>query len=41
MKVFELYGLNKEEINYVLGKHEKLVSSVLKPQKESLFTYGL
>jgi Alw26I/Eco31I/Esp3I family type II restriction m6 adenine DNA methyltransferase len=41
MKIFELYGLNKEEINYVLGKHEKLVGSVLKPQKESLFTYGI
>ena len=40
-KVFELYGLNEEEINYVLGKHEKLVSFISKPQKESLFAYGL
>jgi len=41
MKVFEMYGLNKEEMNYVLGKHEKLISSIFKPQKESLFAYGL
>src|SRR3989344_649842 len=40
-KVFELYGLNEEEINYVLGKHEKLVSFISKSQKESLFAYGL
>lgn len=40
-KVFELYGLNKEEINYVLGKHKKLVISIHKPQKQSLFAYGI
>ncbi|KKS70518.1 MAG: Type II restriction m6 adenine DNA methyltransferase, Alw26I/Eco31I/Esp3I family domain protein [Candidatus Magasanikbacteria bacterium GW2011_GWE2_42_7] len=40
-KVFELYGLNTEEINYVLGKHGKLIGSIVKPQKESLFAYGL
>lgn len=40
-KVFELYGLNKEEINYVLGKHEKLANHIYKPHKESLFTYGI
>ena len=40
-KVFELYGLNIEEINYVLGKHGKLVGSIVKTQKESLFAYGL
>ena len=40
-KVFELYGLNTEEINYILGKHEKLVYSISKSQKESLFAYGL
>src|SRR3989344_24199 len=40
-KVFELYGLNNEEINYVLGKHEKIVGSFSKPQKESLFAYGI
>lgn len=41
MKVFEMYGLNKEERNYVLGKHEKLIGLIFKPQKESLFAYGL
>jgi len=41
MKVFELYGLNKEEINYVLGKHSKLAGSILKPKKENLFSYGI
>lgn len=41
MKIFEMYGLNKEEMNYVLGKHEKLIGSIFKPQKESLFAYGL
>lgn len=41
MKVFEMYGLNKEEMNYVLGKHEKLIGSIFKQQKESLFAYGL
>ena len=40
-KVFELYGLNNEEINYVLGKHEKLVGLFSKPQKENLFAYGI
>ena len=40
-KVFELYGLNIEEINYVLGKHGKLAGSIVKTQKESLFAYGL
>lgn len=40
-KVFELYGLNNEEINYVLGKHEKMVSLIPEPQKASLFAYGL
>lgn len=40
-KVFELYGLNKEEIDYVLGKHQKLVGSIPKPQKENLFAYGI
>ncbi|MEK7128214.1 MAG: TaqI-like C-terminal specificity domain-containing protein [Patescibacteria group bacterium] len=41
MKVFELYGLNKEEVDYVSGKHTKLTSSILKPKKESLFSYGI
>lgn len=40
-KVFELYGLNKEEVDYVLGKHQKLVGSMPKQQKESLFAYGI
>jgi len=40
-KVFELYGLNKEEIDYVLGKHDKLANLIYKPHKESLFTYGI
>lgn len=40
-KVFELYGLSNEEINYVLGKHEKLVGLFSKPQKENLFAYGI
>jgi len=40
-KVFELYGLNKEEVDYVLGKHQKLVGSIPKPQKENLFAYGI
>lgn len=40
-KVFELYGLNKEEVDYVLGKHQKLIGSISKPQKESLFAYGI
>ena len=33
-KVFELYGLNKEEVDYVLGKHQKLIGSISKPQKK-------
>ncbi|PIQ91776.1 MAG: hypothetical protein COV70_01985 [Parcubacteria group bacterium CG11_big_fil_rev_8_21_14_0_20_39_22] len=41
MKVFELYGLDEEERNYILGKHTKMVNSFLKPQKENLFAYGL
>lgn len=27
MRVFELYGLSKEEIDYILGKHKKLTES--------------
>lgn len=27
MKVFDLYGLSKEEIDYILGKHKKLTES--------------
>ena len=41
MKVFNLYGLDKEEIDYVLGKHEKFIGSILKPRKETLFAYDL
>ncbi|MFA5393819.1 MAG: TaqI-like C-terminal specificity domain-containing protein [Candidatus Ratteibacteria bacterium] len=41
MKVFELYGLEKDEINYVLGKHEKLVNFIFKPQRQNLFSYGI
>ena len=40
-KVFELYGLNNEEINYVLEKHEKMLGLITKPQKASLFAHGL
>lgn len=28
MKVFNLYGLGEDEINYILGKHQKLVESI-------------
>lgn len=28
MKVFSLYGLEADEINYILGKHQKLVESI-------------
>lgn len=41
MKVFELYGLDEEEKNYILGKHTKMVSLFSKSQKENLFAYGL
>ncbi len=40
-KVFELYGLNKQEINHILGKHQKLVDILSKSQKENLLVYGL
>lgn len=40
-KVFELYGLNKEEVDYILGKHQKLVGLTPKLQKENLFAYGI
>lgn len=41
MKVFELYGLEDDEINYVLGKYEKLTKSIFKSQRQNLFAYGL
>ena len=41
MKVFELYGLDEDEKNYILGKHTKMVSLFSKPKKENLFAYGL
>ena len=28
IKVFNLYGLEKDEINYILGKHQKLIASL-------------
>lgn len=40
MKVFELYNLADDEINYILGKHEKLVKSIFKPQRQNLFAHG-
>ncbi len=40
-KVFELYGLNKQEINHILGKHQKLVDTLSKSRKENSLAYGL
>jgi len=40
MKVFKLYGLDEKEINYVLGRYEKLAESIFRPQKLNLFAYG-
>jgi Alw26I/Eco31I/Esp3I family type II restriction m6 adenine DNA methyltransferase len=40
-KVFELYGLNREEIDYVLGKYKKSINPVSRLQKENLFAYGI
>lgn len=41
MKIFELYGLAENEINYILGKHKKLSEFILnQPRKLSLFSYG-
>jgi len=39
MRVFELYGLSKEEKDYILGKHGKLVASNFKPQVKTLFNH--
>ena len=41
MKVFALYGLGNNEIDYILGKHKKLVESIFTPQHQSLFAYGI
>ncbi|MCG2695135.1 Eco57I restriction-modification methylase domain-containing protein [Candidatus Parcubacteria bacterium] len=38
-KVFSLYGLTDEEINYILNKHKKTVD-LLKPQRVNLFNYA-
>ncbi len=40
MKIFDLYGLTKEEIDYVLGKHEKTVRSILNFKTNNLFNYA-
>lgn len=41
MRVFELYGLSREESDYVLGKHKRLAGTFTQPHKERLFAYGL
>jgi Alw26I/Eco31I/Esp3I family type II restriction m6 adenine DNA methyltransferase len=37
--VFKLYGLTKIEINYILGKHEKIAESLFKTPVNNLFNY--
>lgn len=38
--VFRLYGLTKIETDYILGKHEKMLESIFKPQVKNLFNYA-
>jgi len=41
MSVFNLYGLNKEEIDYVLGKHKKITELFLNYYKNKELSYGI
>ena len=40
MKVFELYGLTNNEIDYILERHKKLTEFIFNSQKEGLFAYA-
>ncbi len=40
IKVFDLYGLDKEEINYILGKHKKTTELFLNVKNTQLAFYG-
>lgn len=39
--VFKLYGLTKIEIDYILGKHQKISKSFIRPQVKNLFNYAV
>ncbi|MFH1656942.1 MAG: TaqI-like C-terminal specificity domain-containing protein [bacterium] len=41
MKVFHLYGLNNEEIDYVLGKHKKMIELFFGFRNKQLSYYGV
>jgi len=41
MAVFNLYGLNKGEIDYVLGKHKKITELFLNYYKNKELSYGI
>ena len=41
MEVFHLYGLNNEEINYVLGKHKKMTELFFGFRNKQLSYYGV
>jgi Alw26I/Eco31I/Esp3I family type II restriction m6 adenine DNA methyltransferase len=41
MKVFHLYGLNNEEINYVLGKHKKTMEFLFSFRNKQLSYHGV
>jgi Alw26I/Eco31I/Esp3I family type II restriction m6 adenine DNA methyltransferase len=40
MKVFDLYGLDKEEIDYILGKHKKTIELFFNVKNTQLAFYG-
>lgn len=40
MKVFHLYGLNEEEIDYILGKHQRTLELFLGVKNKQLAFYG-
>ena len=39
-KVFDLYGLSKEEKDYILGKHRKTINSIFTLKNNTLFNYA-
>ncbi len=41
MKVFHLYGLNNEEIDYVLGKHKRMMELFFSFKNKQLSYYGV
>lgn len=41
MKVFHLYGLNNEEIDYILGKHKKMMELFFSFKNKQLSYYGV